>query len=1187
MANTKYPLNGRYTTLGDLIHEYAISSVWPTNIDSIGSEGWEVQLATPNQPFTKLIFTEVGQDEFEADYPYDVVWFENVYAQDIYDPDTKRRKIIQADDTYKFGFDRYIIASEIANSPTISVNGIPFRFILPDKISHADIADGDDQSRYYYNYKLDNGEATVIYALQQIIDLLINPKYWDQSSSSNPNEPQTIDEKARRLKEFLFGVKNDQGEYGSIPVTYKEQGISQTATIYSLFYNNYWTDTDEPDGTIIEYDNQDRLFVKNDVYDRLGSYYWTELHVQYKNYTTNKISNLIPTVNTKTVIDNDDIDVTYKNLKELIYYTISGEYQKYSDTNTIVKDKFDSDDIRKSFLVSDDYTKLYYYCYWFLTTQRFHRSYITGCEFIKISNVTYLPKQPVLRCDLSLQRFIEKFEILNANHTVDTVLPAGPILDTTPITININYSAKYANIGKRTESSFELTLTFKQFQMINGNTADSLMWVRFYLPDDTRVPQMNNNQLDGSIYGSSLFPSINSVKNWSLKTIKWPKNEENNLEINVSKFYEAQNDINFDNGNCYKSTYDLNTYFPANVASHDKNEVYQKISNYINDDEFNRQNSFAPGGMIRFHSCYTQRTERQAQDSSYYLDVPLLRRKNYYYKKSYAPATDTEATDNIEVHLYFEPAYRDTTSARSYSSVVLNTHLVEGRDPENQPQTLAELQQMFEPDPNSNSHQDSAYYALSTANNEYYLTIKSRSGTMEYFVSGDSIFIPHSTNPNDTSFIHYDNLYIDKFYNAGEIWYENDTGLIQNVTPYDYSDSDHNKTETQSRLGFSMDNAFTYYRMYFSGPDESMNEVFNNNYIYFRINTYKNTRTAFTARYIKPIDCISDDKVPGLSVMGNTEDVLYDQTRISFITYHEDTVDNMNLKHTSLAFYDTGAEASTIYFVKTQDSKKDIIFKVSSIIYTESYISKYIYSTLQNYTSTVYIAYTYIQSYVFENAYLVQKYVFANSGDDIFNKIIIKSDQILSSGDPQQSSQPCKLYISLMPIYILCFIGYQVEGNVTDIQLNHVYYKRKNNEEHQFEEQQFNYVSNIDITGYQMYGYMATSFMNGTNVYLKPDSITVKLNGETINLGDSRLYDEYNVGLEYAFIDIDTNTQNIGYYGPTEYKYFTNNNEVDDHGNPIDSNINCICHNVVSGDMKTFRENKLTVIRASIHRKQT
>jgi len=36
MANTKFPLNGRVATLGDLVHEYGLASSWPVNKTGIG-----------------------------------------------------------------------------------------------------------------------------------------------------------------------------------------------------------------------------------------------------------------------------------------------------------------------------------------------------------------------------------------------------------------------------------------------------------------------------------------------------------------------------------------------------------------------------------------------------------------------------------------------------------------------------------------------------------------------------------------------------------------------------------------------------------------------------------------------------------------------------------------------------------------------------------------------------------------------------------------------------------------------------------------------------------------------------------------------------------------------------------------------------------------------------------------------
>lgn len=1195
MANSKYPLNGRYATLGDLVHEYALGSAWPTNKTNDATpgsneftEGWIIDETRTNQPFTQLIFNDIGDNEYEAELPYALVWFGNVYAQDIYDPGTKMRKLVQVDDTSIYGFDRYIIASKISNSPEVFNKGIEFRFIIPDKISHSDLSNGDDQSRYFYNYKLDNGEATVMYMLQQIIDLLMSPKYWDEPS--NPNRPVTFEDKTRRLREFLFGQPENEGE---IHVTEYQTGSGLVEkTIYSLFYKNLWYDKETPrpedsDAAILEKDNQDRLFVKADAYNRLGSYWWTEMNVRYKNYTTEKVPSIIPTVNTEEVIDNGVSTVEYMHLKELIYYTISGTFVSYNpdpDESNVVKDQFDVDNIQRSFLVSTDYTKLYYYCYWFLTTQRFHRSYVTGCEFIKISNVTYLPNQPVLRCDLSIQRIIEEFKILAAKHTVDSMLPAGPISDNTPITINISYSAKYANIGKRTESSFEITLTFKQINQIKGNTATDLMWIQFYLPDNARTPDLNNNLMDGYQYGNDdYFPVITNpnAKNWSLKTIKWPvwnryTNLPYNLLINKSQFEAAKNDINFENGNCYESTFNLKTYGSTITPS----EVASKIYNYVHDVDFNHNNCFAPGGMIRIRNCYTQVSEQQAQASSYYLDVPLIRRKNYYYQKAYAPASDTTATHNVDVKMFFEPAYHDTNEARAFSSVQMNLFVL-GKD-EYQPRTVAELEAYFA----ENDPQHKKFPLTSNRKSPYYLTIKSMSGTMQYYVSGDSLFISNGSEPD---FIYFSNIYVDKFFSAGQEWYtQNDTPgdpfIVLPITVSDYNPSSTSGKETQTELTLRTDQAssFNYYRMYFSEMGEE--EVFNNNYIYFKVNNYLNTDAlshSFTIRYLKPIDTKTTDYIPGISSMGTNEDVFLEKAEICFITYHQDELDRMNMSYTRLAFFNGSDANNKIYYIKNNTADdKNIIFKLSAIENKDGTIDRFIYSKLNSNGNPIYMAYTFRSSYNYvpaqvQTEYLLLRFVFtdSNKSNNTTNNNIFDPIEILTGSIYTHSA--CKVYVSLRPIYIFCFIGFQAPEGVSDIQLNKLYYKRGSDEEQEFE-----YVANVEESQYQ--GYMVSSFDNNTVVYLKPDSVTLKLNGSTINLGDSELYEHYNVGLEYSLVGIDSTQQVIGHLGPTQSSSFTNMDLMTDDA-PDESNINYICYNL-SGP-RIFQKNSLNMIRVSIHPK--
>jgi hypothetical protein len=51
----------------------------------------------------------------------------------------------------------------------------------------------------------------------------------------------------------------------------------------------------------------------------------------------------------------------------------------------------------------------------------------------------------------------------------------------------------------------------------------------------------------------------------------------------------------------------------------------------------------------------------------------------------------------------------------------------------------------------------------------------------------------------------------------------------------------------------------------------------------------------------------------------------------------------------------------------------------------------------------------------------------------------------------------CKVYVSLRPIYIFCFIGFQAPEGVSDIQLNKLYYRRGSDEEQEFE-----YIPNVE-----------------------------------------------------------------------------------------------------------------------------
>ena len=99
--------------------------------------------------------------------------------------------------------------------------------------------------------------------------------------------------------------------------------------------------------------------------------------------------------------------------------------------------------------------------------------------------MTYLPTQPVLRCDLNIHRIIEQFLITSATHVRTTMLPAGPINEDTTITINISYVAKFKNIANETESSFELTVSFRHLRQLVDAGEGDFIWYRLYYPTQT------------------------------------------------------------------------------------------------------------------------------------------------------------------------------------------------------------------------------------------------------------------------------------------------------------------------------------------------------------------------------------------------------------------------------------------------------------------------------------------------------------------------------------------------------------------------------------------------------------------------------------------------------------------------------------------------------------------------------
>ena len=338
--NTKYPLNGRYTSLGDIVQEYGKYSQWPSEISKEipdqdpDQENEEEQQQSDmflkktffwdgtSQPFIEFVYGTEGQTE-KAIYPYELVWFEDSYSRTKKDLNSNMYKLVQVQDVSDFSFGREIRAKYIANYEDNKKYGIPFRFIIPLK-------EPGSTDRFYYNYKTSSGEAVVMYALRNIIDTLLQKfdkekakQFLFGSNENNgleilneDNQNITVLDNTNTEVNLQLYVLNtlDENKYFNKNDDSSTKLIEETENIEyfiypSLFtYNVYkksnnnkldldnflntkpfiYSADDSADTHSIFADIDETLELSPYAYYLLGEFVWSKKHIQYFNYTTDK-----------------------------------------------------------------------------------------------------------------------------------------------------------------------------------------------------------------------------------------------------------------------------------------------------------------------------------------------------------------------------------------------------------------------------------------------------------------------------------------------------------------------------------------------------------------------------------------------------------------------------------------------------------------------------------------------------------------------------------------------------------------------------------------------------------------------------------------------------------------------------------------------------------------------------------
>lgn len=596
--NTKYPINGRVATLNDIVHEYGASSSWPK---STVYKFFDTSEKIVSQPFQNLVFKDAldANNKFVGERPYEIVYFDNVYSNTERDPTGKHMKIIQKSDSdvfsglYPGGMSghEYIKAGDVANPGKIISGKYGFKFI---------VASQNGKKQYYYNYRTSTGEASVMYALRNIIRL----------------------------------IKKVNGS-GAVSTYIKE-----------LFID----DNDKEINNIIS--NND---LRNDAYKYLGDFIWTYKHIKLKNYTTAEQSiltiaqkNGYLTNSTETI----DINTLFNNTSWKIFKTKDNNYS-YNQDSAYNQLKYYLNIFANSqrFFVS------------YVTGFRFgkisNKSYlqiepVLRCDLgvlriyesiIIISAIhdwqTALPAGEI-KYETSIN-IILQYKIKYKN--LQTY--SSPITTTIgPISFNDIKKYREPTSKKKIEDNKEeiendIWYTLKTYVGEKNNDAPEIKYGEKY--------DENTKYYKGThYYGTTYFPALPSEDldenkisisriSYSLQDLRWPSNE--NLQLT------SIDDVTNSMGN------------PKFISpvSNLKNYADTNNNKIFNGNEETIKGGIAPFGILRIHSSLDL-SDENIKASSYYIDTSIYRCKNYYYISN-----DNQSSENATVTAYFTPKYTDST----------------------------------------------------------------------------------------------------------------------------------------------------------------------------------------------------------------------------------------------------------------------------------------------------------------------------------------------------------------------------------------------------------------------------------------------------------------------------------------------------------------------------------------------
>lgn len=596
--NTKYPINGRVATLNDIVHEYGASSSWPKSTKYTFLDTSNIV----SQPFQNLVFKDTldVNNKFVGERPYEIVYFDNVYSTTERDTTGKHMKIIQKNDSdvfsdlYPGGISghEYIKAGDVANPLKIIEGKYGFKFI---------VASQNDKKQYYYNYRTSTGEATVMYALRNIIKIL-----------------KENDKNLLTCIQQLFIPKIDKDDNKTYP------------EINNIINNNE---------------------LKTDAYKYLGDFIWTYKNIRIKNYTTTEqsILNIASSkgylkldTNTRSSINDVLNEWVGKNIDNNYSYNQESQYNHLKYYLNIFANS-------QRFFVS------------YVTGFRFGK--ISNKSYLQIDPVLRCDLG-VLRIYESLiiisaihdwQTALPAGEITYGT-SINIILKykvkykniqtySSPIITTIgPITFNDIKKYREPTIKGDNGETIEndIWYTLKTYVTEKNNQAPPIPYGEKY---DENTKYYDNTYK----YGTTYFPALPSDEfntidssvstiSYSLQDLRWPANEDLQLS-SIKAVEESRNNPKFSNPNnsSAKNAVDTN-----NISAFGTDTSITDIVS----------RGIAPFGILRIHNSL-ELTDKNKKTSAYYIDTSIYRCKNYYYIDQ-----SDQSSDTATVNAYFTPRYK-------------------------------------------------------------------------------------------------------------------------------------------------------------------------------------------------------------------------------------------------------------------------------------------------------------------------------------------------------------------------------------------------------------------------------------------------------------------------------------------------------------------------------------------------